>query len=69
MKKTRLRTGASVKAGDRIRVGDTWYLVRTAVSSKNKLRHFTGTNEATGRNAQGKLDPVQDFEVEREEEL
>lgn len=67
MRRTRLRTGSSVQAGDRVRAGGTWYLVRTAISDRNRLRHFTGLNEATGRNVRGRLDPVQDFEVDREE--
>jgi hypothetical protein len=69
MRRTRLRMGAAVQAGDRVRIGGVWYAVRTAVSDRNGLRHFTGRNEVTGRSVKGKLDPVQDFEVEREEEL
>lgn len=69
MRRTRFRTGASVQAGDRMRVGGVWYAVRTVVHDRNKLLHFTGRNEATGRSVKGRLDPVQDFEVEREEEL
>ena len=67
MRKTRFRLGASVKAGDRVLVAGVWYVIRTAVSDRNRLRHFTGLNEATGRNVRGRLDPVQDFEVERDE--
>lgn len=69
MRKIRLRRGAEVQAGDRVLVGGTWYSVRTAVSSRNKLRHLTATNESTSRNAQVRLDPVQDFEVERDEPI
>jgi len=67
MRKTRFRLGANVKAGDRVLVAGVWYVIRTAVSDRNRLRHFTGLNEATGRNVRGRLDPVQDFEVERDE--
>jgi len=61
--------GGSVRAGDRVQIGGIWYEVRTAISDRNRLRHFTGRNEATGRNVKGRLDPVQDFEVDREEDL
>lgn len=67
--KRRFCSGASVKTGDRVRVGGVWYSIRTALSDRNRLRHFTGVNEVTGRNVRGRLDPVQDFEVEREEPL
>jgi len=69
MRRARPRTGATVKEGDRIQLGGVWYSVRTAISDRNRLRHVTGMNEATGRNVRMRLHPHQDFPVDREEEL
>lgn len=62
MKPVRKMPG-KIAPGDVLHLAGQDYMVRTAKSDRNKLRHLTAANTATGVIAKIRLDPQQDFWV------